>query len=97
AHTAATTGDQSDLAVQTHREVLRASRPGQPRVRCAAVEVIANDAAKAFITERGGRAWVCIDPHAGVGLISYVYLVGAVEPPGATRATKRMRSAKLPH
>jgi hypothetical protein len=61
------------------------------------VEVIASDAAKAFVTEHGGRAWVWIDPHAGFGAISYVYLIGAVEPPGASRATKRMRSAKMPH
>jgi hypothetical protein len=61
------------------------------------VEVIASEAAKAFIVERGGRAWVWIDPHVGMGQISYLYLVGAVEPPGASRATKRMRSAKLAH
>jgi hypothetical protein len=61
------------------------------------VEVIASDAAKAFITQHGGRAWVWIDPHTGFGSISYLYLIGAVEPPGASRATKRMRSAKLAH
>ncbi len=61
------------------------------------MEVIASDAAKTYIAERGGRAWVWIDPHVGMGAISYLYLVGAVEPPGATRATKRMRSAKLAH
>ena len=61
------------------------------------MEVIASDAARSFIGEHGGRAWVWIDPHAGIGTVSYVYLVGAVEPPGASRATKRMRSAKLPH
>lgn len=63
----------------------------------AAVEVIASDAAKAYITKHGARAWVWIDPHTGIGLISYVYLVGAVEAPGTSRATKRMRSAKAPH
>jgi hypothetical protein len=61
------------------------------------VEVIASEAAKAFITARGGRAWVWIDPHAGFGAVSYVYLVGAVERPGTGRATRRMRSARLPH
>ena len=61
------------------------------------MEIVASDEAKAFIRQRGGRAWVWIDPHAGVGAVSYVYLVAAVEPPGATRATRRMRSAKLPH
>ena len=61
------------------------------------MEVIASDAARAFITARGGRAWVWIDPHAGIGAVSYVYLVGAVEAPGTSRATKRMRSARLPH
>lgn len=61
------------------------------------MEVIASDAAKAFIADHGGRAWVWIDPHAGVGLTSWVYLVGAVERPGTSRATERMRSAQLPH
>jgi hypothetical protein len=61
------------------------------------VKVISSEAASAFIADHGGRAWVWIDPHAGLGAVSYVYLVGAVEPPGASRATKRMRSARLPH
>ena len=66
-------------------------------VRFATVEVIASEGAREFITERGGRAWVWIDPHAGLGAVSYVYLVGDVDAPGRSRATKRMRSARLPH
>ena len=61
------------------------------------MEIVASEAARSFIARHGGTAWVWIDPHAGIGAVSYVYLIGAVEPPGASRATKRMRSARLPH
>jgi hypothetical protein len=61
------------------------------------VKILASSEVSAFVRSKGGRLWVWIDPHGGLGGVSYVYLVAAVESPGTSRATRRMRSSKLAH
>ncbi len=56
------------------------------------MKIVADDAALDFVREHGGRLWVWIDPHQGVGG-GYTYLVASTAPPGATRQT-RMRSSR---
>ena len=59
--------------------------------------LVSSDAAAALIRARGGRLWVWLDPHTWMGGTVYVYLQTAFEPPGASRATKRLRAAHRPH
>jgi hypothetical protein len=61
------------------------------------VKIVASEAASAFIREGGGCLWVWLDPHPWLGGSVYVYLQAALEPPGASRATRRFRSARRPH
>jgi hypothetical protein len=60
------------------------------------LKIVASSAAADFIRANGGSVWVWLDPHAFVGG-GYVYLQAALEPPGASRATRRYRSARRPH
>jgi hypothetical protein len=60
------------------------------------LKIVASSAAAEFIRSNGGSVWVWLDPHAFVGG-GYVYLHAAVESPGASRATRRYRSARRPH
>jgi hypothetical protein len=60
------------------------------------VEIIASHEALEFVRGTGGRLWVWLDPHGGLGS-PYIYLMTATEPPGATKATRRLRSARRPH
>ncbi len=61
------------------------------------MEIVASDAAAAFIRDRGGRLWVWLDPHTWVGGVVYTYLQTATESPGASRATRRLRAARRAH
>lgn len=61
------------------------------------VEVVAGEGVVEFVNENGGTLWVWLDPHGGLGGPALIYLDAATERPGATRATRRMRSARRPH
>jgi hypothetical protein len=61
------------------------------------VKIVASDAAAAHIREHGGNLWVWLDPHTWVGGTVYVYLQTALEPPGAGKATRRLRAARRRH
>jgi hypothetical protein len=62
-----------------------------------AVKIVSTPEADAFIRERGGKLWVWLDPHGGLGGPAVIYLIAATEPPGASKATRRLRSARRPH
>ena len=58
--------------------------------------IVVSGKAAAFIAERGGHAWVWLDPRRGpVG--SYLWLEAHCDPPGATRRTRFTRSSRRPH
>lgn len=61
------------------------------------VKIVASDDAAAFIRSNGGTLWVWLDPHTWVGGVAYTYLQCATEPPGATKATRRLRAARRSH
>ena len=61
------------------------------------MEIVASEAAAGFIRARGGRLWVWLDPHTWVGGTVYTYLQTATEPPGASKATRRLRAARRAH
>jgi hypothetical protein len=61
------------------------------------VKIVASDEAADFICRNGGRLWVWLDAHTWVGGMVYVYLQSALEPPGATKATRRLRAARRAH
>jgi hypothetical protein len=61
------------------------------------VRVIASEDAAAFIRDNGGTLWVWIDPHTWLGGMVYTYLESAMERPGTSRRTRRIRSARRPH
>lgn len=60
------------------------------------MKIVASEQASAFIRENGGRLWVWLDPHRWM-MESYIWLVTSTRPPGTTRSTQRMRSARMPH
>lgn len=61
------------------------------------MKIVASEEAAAHIRDNGGRLWVWLDPHAWVGGTVFTYLQAALEQPGTTRATRRLRSARRPH
>jgi hypothetical protein len=61
------------------------------------VKIVASEEAVAFIRDHGGSVWVWLDPHTWVGGTVYTYLQAALERPGASRRTKRLRAARRPH
>jgi hypothetical protein len=61
------------------------------------MEVKVHAGVAGFVGDRGGALWVWLDPHGGLGGPALIYLDAATEQPGATRATRRMRSARRPH
>ncbi len=63
------------------------------------MRIVASEAARAFIVQRGGCVWVWLDPHQFVGG-GYVWLAADTAPPGdpaALRSARRMKSARRPH
>ena len=50
-----------------------------------------------FVEANGGKLWIWLDPHGGLGGPALIYLNAATERPGSTRATSRIRSALRPH
>jgi hypothetical protein len=61
------------------------------------VKVVASDGAAEHIRDHGGKIWVWLDPHRGMGGQGYIYLQAAMERPGATKATRRLKAARRPH
>jgi hypothetical protein len=49
------------------------------------------------VQARGGRLWIWLDPHPGLGGVTTTFLLCATERPGATKTTRRLRSARRPH
>ena len=62
-----------------------------------AVKIVADDATQTYIHDGGGSVWVWLDPHGGLGGPALIYLDAALEPPGASKATRRKRSARRSH
>lgn len=50
-----------------------------------------------FVNARGGRLWVWLDPHGGMGGPAVIYLLTATERPGTSKATRKLRSARRAH
>jgi len=61
------------------------------------VRIVSTPEADLFIKENGGKLWVWLDPHGGLGGPALIYLLTAMERPGSTKATSRLRSARRPH
>ena len=61
------------------------------------VKVVSTPEADAFVREHGGRLWIWLDPHGGLGGPATIYLLAATERPGTTKATSRLKSARRPH
>lgn len=61
------------------------------------MDVIVLDGVEGFVQDRGGRLWVWLDPHGGLGGPALIYLDAATEAPATTKATRRMRSARRSH
>ena len=61
------------------------------------VKIVADPRSVEHITSNGGRLWIWLDGHIAFGGVQPIYLATATERPGATRRTRRMRSARRPH
>lgn len=61
------------------------------------VKVVSTPDADAFVREHGGRLWIWLDPHGGLGGPATIYLLAATERPGTSKATSRLKSARRPH
>ena len=55
------------------------------------------DGVEGFVQDNGGTLWVWLDPHGGLGGPALIYLDAATEAPGASKATRRLRSARRSH
>ena len=60
------------------------------------MKIVMTPRAASYVRERGGSAWVWLDPHGGL-IGSYVWLEAHAEPPGASRRTKFTRASRRPH
>jgi hypothetical protein len=60
------------------------------------MKLVVSERAAAYIAERGGSAWVWLDPHRGL-VGSHIYLEAHAEPPRASRRTSFTRSSRRPH
>jgi len=60
------------------------------------VRIVATERARQYIAERGGRAWVWLDPRRGL-VGSYIWLEAHAEPPGASRRSRFTRSSRRAH
>jgi hypothetical protein len=61
------------------------------------MDVVADERALSYIARGGGRVWVWLDPHGGLGGPALIYLDAGMEPPGVSKATRRKRSARRTH
>ena len=62
-----------------------------------AVRIVSTPEADLFIKDNGGKLWVWLDPHGGLGGPALIYLMTATERPGTSKATNKLRSARRPH
>ena len=60
------------------------------------MKLVVSDRAASYIAERGGSAWVWLDPHRGL-VGSHIYLEAHAEPPRTSRRTSFTRSSRRPH
>jgi len=60
------------------------------------VKIVMSSKAQEFIRERGGEAWVWLDPRRGL-VGSFVWLESHCEPPGTSRRSSFTRSSRRPH
>jgi hypothetical protein len=60
------------------------------------MRLVVSERAAAYIAERGGSAWVWLDPHR-VWVGSHIYLEAHAEPPRTSRRTSFTRSSRRPH
>ena len=72
----------------------RGRRDGGPARRAIirSMKLVVSERAAAYIAERGGSAWVWLDPHRGL-VGSHIYLEAHAEPPRASRRTSFTRSS----
>jgi len=61
------------------------------------MKIIADEASETYLRDNGGKLWIWLDGHIAFGGVQPIYLATAIEFPGTTRATRRMRSARRPH
>ncbi|HVF08136.1 MAG TPA: hypothetical protein VNC60_06120 [Actinomycetota bacterium] len=61
------------------------------------MDVTVLEGVERHVLDHGGTLWVWLDPHGGLGGPALIYLDAATEAPGATKATRRMRSARRTH
>ena len=61
------------------------------------VRIVSTADADAFIRDQGGKLWIWLDPHGGLGGPATIYLLTAAERPGTSKATRKIRSARRPH
>ncbi|HTG48646.1 MAG TPA: hypothetical protein VK646_13435 [Actinomycetota bacterium] len=60
------------------------------------IKLVTTDKAAAFIAERGGEAWVWLDPRRGL-VGSFVWLEAHTESPRSSRRSSFTRSSRRPH
>jgi hypothetical protein len=61
------------------------------------VKIVQEGDVAGFVNERGGKLWIWLDPHRGLGGPAIIYLLTATERPGSSKATNRLKSARRPH
>jgi hypothetical protein len=61
------------------------------------MKIVADEASETYLRDNGGKLWIWLDGHIAFGGVQPIYLATAIEFPGTTRATRRMRSARRPH
>ena len=60
------------------------------------IELVVSDRARTYIADRGGAAWVWLDPHRGL-VGNHTWLEAHAEPPRSSRRSKFTRSSRRPH
>ncbi len=60
------------------------------------MKIVTSRKAAAFIAERGGEAWVWLDPRRGL-VGSFVWLEAHTEAPRSSRRSSFTRSSRRPH
>ena len=90
--------DLTGIAPATHLRRRAGPPSGGPAsraiIRC--MKLVVSERAAAYIAERGGSAWVWLDPHRGL-VGSHIYLEAHAEPPRTSRRTSFTRSSRRPH
>ena len=61
------------------------------------MRILADERAAEHVRSHGGTLWIWLDGHIALGGVQPIYLSTALERPGTSKATRRMRSARRPH